>query len=94
MSWSTLDWTGLWTGLDYSLSGIYCIGLPGSRLRHSVASTWLKRHGYTSSAPRPLWEQDWGASLRLSLALKPAVVCLPDPDNRNEHASSGDVGIY
>ena len=31
---SGLDWTGLWTGLDYSLSGIYCIGLPGSRLRH------------------------------------------------------------
>jgi len=82
MSWSTLDWTGLdwtgldcgldwtglWTGLDYSLSGIYCIGLPGSRLRHWAASTWLKRHGYAPSAPRPLWEQDWGASLRQSLA--------------------------
>jgi len=44
MSWSTLDWTELRSGLDYSLSGSYCNGLPGSRLRtgiHVVEETWI-----------------------------------------------------
>jgi len=54
MSWSTLDWTGL-----YSLSGIYCIGLPGSRLRHIE---WHPR-GWRDMATHPHSQTPLGTRL-------------------------------